>query len=945
MKLSSGDVSTQRRNLIDSSLVVSRSAASDSIFCPQTRSKMLRVARGFLALCLSFVLVFTPFSPLMMSKTLAPISAAKADAKEDLKNCLDIMSKTVDAAKAVAAAVADPQYLACAGQVAALNPVTIAMVGAVTAFWATDTSSFDDPQSCKEKVTETMLGFIADQLSSVLSDPSGLVYKIVSGIIGKSGVAMINDLAGYFGFDFDKAIADEKDPVALAALLAKKEVFDSLLSALSQALTPVMFQLNCGCYIAGTAAIIKHQAEEVGKSGDACLSLLLNPGAILNAFLDDPLGTLGVVGKAVCGAAAEVADICGAAAAVAEFFGDLADAACSVPGVCSTASAVIETISCWFSDCEEPKAPPPPPQCSGEWGALDSIGGYCICNKPMGKYVQDKTFKYDDYGDMIGGVPKTKTQVIAGAVCRECPKGMGVNAKGFCEKCDIGFTSKNDDGTPAGDGSCSRNYFCADNEHYKADNTGCFSCPAGFQFNPTNTGCWPVCEPPLINSVGGFGNCVCPDSADGKPQQLVGVAKNTCAVVTECSDTLGLYTDLRTNACVKHCEDNQQYWGIVETASGEIKPYACQYCPDGKVAVDNVCTYLSGTTAVAKCDDDQIHVADGQCVDCDYGTQKGPGNSCVPVCGAGSQANPALEGAWKNRKMNPAELAGAVLAFGSVADLTKHLGGGKGLKLNTAPAAPASPSAPPSLADQICTSCGENEESWTTTVAGPNYSKTETVCVKCKDGEVSQPGGRCHKPTVFQTTSLTPQMPPPNSGNVVRPTVPGNLKAKTYTPEEMGKPSTGGLQQKPKDKGKNTGTAALPKADPSDGLKGTTALPKQKPLERAKTTCPPGQVQQSGVCVFPRTAAPTPTPQAPQLNMPSMGGGSSAPGFSATPTAPSGTTAQPKGSGGVQGTTALPRQQGGSPQGTAVQPRQQGGGFQGTPVLPQQNNSGNSKPF
>lgn len=942
MKLSLVDVSTQRRGPIDSSSAVSGSTVSRPALRFPRKSKLLHVTRGFLALCLSFVLVFTPFSPLMMSKTLAPISAAKADAKQDLKDCLDIMSKTVDAAKAVAEAVADPQYLACAGQVAALNPVTIAMVGAVTAFWATNTSSFSDPASCKEKVTETMLGFIADQLSSVLSDPSGLVYKILSGIIGKSGVAMINDLAGYFGFDFDKAIADEKDPVALAALLTKKEVFDSLVSTLTQALSPLMFQLNCGCYIAGTAAIIKHQAEEIGKSGDACLSLLLNPGAILGAFLDDPLGTLGVVGKAVCNATAEIVDICGAAGAVVGFFGDMMDAACEIPGVCSTLGAVADTIACWFTDCDEPKPPPPPPQCPpNEWvqASNGGIGNSCVCSAPMGKVTSTKQFKYTDYGTYQAGSYAEKEETIAGVTCKECGPGSGINDKGFCEKCEVGFSSKNADGSYTPGAKCTANYFCGSDEHYKADNSGCYSCPEGQKFNPTNNGCWPVCESHLVNDSKS-GQCVCPPTAEGKPQQLVGQNLDTCSVLADCDPSYMsyVYLDVKSNGCVMRCPDPRQYYGTTNTSSTEVKKFECLACPEGHAAVDNVCKDFSGLMSgtFVKCGDNEIHGKDGICTKCEAGTEKGEGDTCVPSCPEGSEFNEDFKKAFNDAGGNWKTSADKLLAGQNAGGLASQ---GIGNQIKGASASSSSGSSLP----PYCTRCGENEQSITLTMSGNGYSKTERVCAKCPEGQVSKPGGRCYNPIIFQTTSLTPQLSP--EGAAV-PKAPGNPKAKTYTPEEMGKPSTGGLTQKPKENSKNKGTAALPKTDPSDGLKGTTALPKQKPLERAKTTCPPGQVQQSGVCVFPRTAAPTPTPQAPQLNMPSMGGGSSAPSFQApSAAAPSGTTALPKQGGGASGTAVLPRQQGGSPQGTAVQPRQQGGGFQGTPVLPQQNNSGNSKPF
>lgn len=807
-----------------------------------------RLAQRAVAVGLSLLLVFSPLSPLMLVKPLAPIAPAQATATDDLVSCLNIANAAVDAATDIAKAVANPEYTACIAEAAAGNVLTIGMMAAVTALWATDTSAFNNPGECNAFVAGKLLGLVAQGISALLGAGDGFVGDLLKSIIGQEGIDLIKDLAKYAGIDVDKAVADAKDEAAKQAAIEAKKAFDKLVQEFSTVAAPLMHYLSCGCAAAGTVAIVKNAGEGVAKAAGGCWDLLKDPTAIFQAIFDDPGAVAKAVVGAACDAVKEVVDVCGFASDVY----DTLKQACDIPGIdyaCDGVGKVGHAVYCVFFDCDESKPYDPLAGANSatcEPGQFDSASEWfhgCKCPQPMGKKAD---VKYEcgslDYNTQTGTCTPTAKD---GATCQVCDSNEGTqktsDGDSVCVKCTLGMTSRNPDGTLTSDGSCSAQLICADDARLNVATNKCFKCGPGMHFSPDGQSCWPDCQAPLVNNPDPNSShaCGCPRTADGKYQELTGSSLDTCAVPTDCP----WYAprNAQTNACEPICTDTAQH----AVPKGDVQ-IACEVCPDGKVSINNECKYLSGTAAVAQCAPGQIHV-DGVCEDCPYGTQKGEGNTCGPVCPAGSQpkAQTAKFTAGQVTQASSATLPGF---FGKqTGDISaKDLKAADNAQLRGLRNAGGS-GGTPSLADQICVKCAENEQSVTLTSYGAGYSVSEQACMKCPEGQVSSPGGKCHKPFNFDVSVFSPQRPDRDADK---------RKDGRRQPPEKSKPRT---------------STADPQGKPR--LDGTPAL-----TEKPKIKCPPGQIPEGGRCRVPQARG---APEAPQLDMPSFGGGSSAPGVSA----------------------------------------------------------------
>lgn len=802
----------------------------------------LKTSRGAIAIALSIALCATPFAQKILPRAFAPISMAKADTKDQISQCLNIVGTAADAATSISTAIANPTYVACMAEAASLNPLTIGAMGAVTGLWATNPGAFNSPAECNSYLVGKLLGLVAEGLDKLIGDGSGFVADMLESLIGQKGIDLIKQIAQYAGVDVDAEIATAQDEAKKEAMKKVK----SLMGDLAQALGPLMHALECGCAAAGTAAIIKNAAEGVADAAGACADLLLNPGQLLGAMLDDPIGTLGAVGKAVCDGVAEVVDVCGAAKELYEFGKDLLEAACEIPGACAGLEAAYDALKCIFGSCDDNTASPPSkfeqqPCQVGVWQATTNpFVPYCSCPAPYGLISET--------GYAFSGIYKKQEQ-YDGLRCDTCPPGTGRNKEGFCSKCDPGTTSdagalagnvKLQPGSPAAstDGSCSILYACAEGSEYKADNSGCYTCPAGTHFSPDRKACWPDCLSAQVNDAKNYGACTCPVSADGKAQILVGPNFVTCGVPKECP-TWAPYNPA-TQSCELYCKNPYK---VYQQPTGDVvtEETACKWCPDGQEAVGNECKpqqKIAVETTTITCKDGKILVGN-KCEECPYGTQRGAGNTCESVCPAGTHPRPQASMPKGGMDINA---AGGKLAAGLQNLSAQEAAAGSqqnlGKDVNTS-------AQPASLADQICVKCQANEQSVTTTMMAPGYSITESACMPCPAGQVSAPGGKCHDPRSFSTTIFTPRQEDPRRAAPPR-------RADPTQKDSPRKERPANRTIDPNAKGKASGTEALPQG-------------------QNKLKCPPGQVPQDGRCVTPRTA--------PQLSLPGMGGGSSAPGF------------------------------------------------------------------
>ncbi|MBV9954323.1 MAG: hypothetical protein JOZ70_03640 [Pseudolabrys sp.] len=790
---------------------------------------------------------------------------AKAGPLEDLDACLHTFQAGMkaagaiaDAAEEVVKATSDPNFLACVAEASSGNPITIAAMGAMTAYWATNPDAFTNPETCQTAIYGEILQGVAGALTTgidALGDLGDVAWQILGGIIGSDGVQMIKDLATGTAGGVAQSVIDQ----AVAGL---KDILQA---------SPLGHYLSCGCAAAGTAAVIKTAAEavaaaggEAAKSLSACWDALSNPGALLEAVWNDPGAALKLVGGALCDAAAEIVDVCGAAAALYEGAKAIVDEACKYAGgACETLSAAYDTVKCWFSDCDSPtypsKAPPAPCDIGVAvlvgYGSGSLVNYSCVCSPPNGK----KSSYEQAYGSLGWNTYLAYT-------CDRCGQYEGVNDKtGMCEKCPVGFQQTNAPGDQY-DGKCTSYYTCGPGERYTKDNTGCYSCPAGMTFNDDNSGCkmdcsatpWLVFDP----NWGSAGRCTCPPGPNGAIQISVG---DHCEVQKDCNLGAGEALDPATNTCYKQCTDPHEYF---DSAGYDPSFWRCKPCGDGKIALDNKCVaeckmgeeirspdlqscvpcsgpdhYVENGQCKLLCGANEID-GGGSCMACPHGTTK-QGNSCSNACPAGT----AVED-------KEAPSLGALLT--AVTEMTKA----DNITMKAAPTAQSLPlAATQAAADNVgqkkknwgfappkkqpadyCTPCAENEMTLTTTVMGPGYSIEKTVCVQCPDGMKSKPGSaQCHKEFDFGLVAALPNptRPPGKPATGIRPGS-GPLTGTEVLPKQPGLTGTEVLPQQPGRRAPPpplTGTPMRPNAPPP--LTATPVLPSAPPPPRLAPAPPP----------------------------------------------------------------------------------------------------------
>jgi hypothetical protein len=522
--------------------------------------------------------------------------------------------------------------------------------------------------------------------------------------------------------------------------------------------------------------------------------------------------------------------------------------------MCEGAGKIGHAAYCLFFDCDESKPYDPLAGANSrtcELGEFDSASDWfngCKCPPPYGKTAW--TEYYVGSMDINSSDPTaSKASPHEGMKCVVCDANEGTykaaDGDSYCVKCALGMTSRNPDGSVTADGSCSVPLKCGDDQRLNVSTNSCFSCKPGTHFSPDGQTCWPDCPTGMVNIADSYGQCRCPPSADGK-YQAYDAAAGQCIVPVSCDPS---YQTITNNTCELICPDNTQY----AAQQGEF--ITCKTCPDGKVAVNNKCVYLSGTTAVAQCGPDQIH-NDGTCETCPYGTQKGEGNTCDAVCPAGSapkkQAHVALTTLLNAASRSVGAAAAGMMQPGALTDAAAKAAAGN-MTLAKPPKA-GDHTGPATLADKICVKCGENEQSVTLTNYGNGYSISKQACMKCPDGQVSSPGGKCHKPVEINISVFTPQRPSDDRRDRRERREQAKDKPRTSKADPQGQP-------------KLDGTPALPKG--SD-----TQAPRPKPK------CPPGQIPSDGGCRTPQAKG---APAAPELDMPGFGGGSSMPGFPSSP--------------------------------------------------------------
>lgn len=730
---------------------ISLSTPASRLFSPQSNDQSTagrlmaswkRVSRYSLATLLSLLLALTPLSPLMQVASLAPVTAAQASTpQEDLKACLDTVksiggaaSAAIDAAEEIVKATSDPEFLACASEAASLNVVTMAFMAAVTGYWATNQDAFDDPASCKEAAAKALLQGVAMGLDAAIDAIGGPVEGILKGLLGEKGLDYIHQIADMSG--------------ASGAIDAEKQkLIDEIVGKLADAMGPAMHYLNCGCAAAGTAAIIKNAGEKVAAAAsaaanslEACWDLLTDPGRLLTALTEDPLAVLGMVGKALCDGVAEVVDVCGAAAAVYE----AAVWMCEATGVCAAGELLAdagEWLNCHlnpFADCDPPPPPPgPPPTCNPDdvyksvSAASGGLQSWCTCGPPNG-ISKFKTFwnssvsgQYEDWGFS----------------CGPCASNEGVDFNGYCAKCPTGYQQ---DPTT---GKCTQPYTCASNEHYKADNSGCFSCPAGQTWNADGTGCITDCSgKPWLVLVGASpyspGKCECPLTADNKSQLEINQA---CVPAIQCNESAGEARDDATNTCHTLCKPNEYY----NSAGADPTFWRCEPCGANQKGAGNTC--------VADCNDEEVTTGASTCQSCPEGTKKS-GNSCEPICSDGMVAKAvhlqqsAAGGGPKRAGASP---------FALLRHVSSQKGGGysKNPNVGVGPTGKSATGGGGLYEGQImCVPCGENERMVTVTSGGPGYSISETACMACPIGTTSKPGSTSCNPITWYDVGGQPNL-------------------------------------------------------------------------------------------------------------------------------------------------------------------------------------------
>jgi hypothetical protein len=370
----------------------------------------------------------------------------------------------------------------------------------------------------------------------------------------------------------------------------------------------------------------------------------------------------------------------------------------------------VKTVYCWLADCEEEKAPGPPPPCQPNvvYASTAALQQACVCPAPM-------------------AIQAYYSQQASGVICGPCNELAGLDPFGKCAACPLGY--HNDPVT----NKCTVPISCPSDQRLKADNSGCYACPAGQTFNDKNSGCKTDCtgKEPLVYKATQFGPgvCTCPSEnqlfIDGK-----------CVKKASCDKSQGLELDFFTNTCVPICNEDEFITKTTQIAIDKLgKPvdagkWLCEKCSGGQVGAGNRC--------VIACDDDAVRTSDSTCQTCPEGTER-DGNSCVPICGPGSV------------------FAGKIGSGGAARVSLIGLGGQSSPYVRTTPSYSKNPNAPGALlgydGQVICKPCGENERSVSHTTAGDGYTITTMQCVACERGAVSKPGSdKCESPWHFNVS-------------------------------------------------------------------------------------------------------------------------------------------------------------------------------------------------
>ncbi|QCK87888.1 hypothetical protein E8L99_20085 [Phreatobacter aquaticus] len=724
--------------------------------------------------------------------TLGLATDARANNVTDkLKDCMGVVGAVVHGVDAVAEgavkvadALADPTYAQCVSQAAAGDPFTIAAMAAMTGIYVATTAGgnepFTDPASCNAAIGSFVATQIADFLSGLIEDPDSLIGSALRSMLPEAAIDVINAVAHEAAGDIGKALGDK----------------------FMAALGPIGEYLKCGCAAAGTAAIVKNVAEDIvnaataaGKSAEACADLggmiLEDPRAVVGALFDDPGAVVAAVVDAVCGINKTTKEICGTIGEIYQTAKEVCDAVHVCPGleeIWGGVKDVGHSIGCFFSNCSDDPPPPtgPPAACSpGTTYQTLSDTRTCSCTLPNGW----KTVWTPVYSSLNGGY--IDTQVYTCAACSSAE----TNVDGWCRACPHGFNRD------AATGQCSRPIICSPGSLINADNTGCWTCPAGFQFNTGGTGCTPSCaaRPWLQYNASandrpaGYNDAMFAPYAGGACQCPSGQydTGSSCAAIPVCAS--GSF-DQKAGRCIPSCGNSAvpsgRFIDGVET---------CDQCPNGQRNIDGTCR--------TPCASDQIRSGDS-CMTCPGGTQISGGRggngeylSCASVCGPGStfqaapfqavtQANGSI-GAGLQGTMAPgaggplAQAAGSiggnhVVAGAEIAIQSTLPGGGMAGSAGTGGGAAPAPT---------CRPCADNERSVAVTmVTASGGSITQNQCAACPPGQISnRKGDQC----IGRVAGLFPAIRravPRDVAPPARETPPRAAPARPATPTERAAP-------------------------------------------------------------------------------------------------------------------------------------------------------------
>lgn len=677
------------------------------------------LARLTLTLALAVALLLTPSGGSSLSPILG-VGSARAGSAEMLTKCLGSLGTVISDGAELAEAIGNPEFVECAGQAASGDPLVIASMAMVTAFWLTDTSMFSSPETCKTQLQNGLLQLVAEGVEMLLDLGGGFLRGVLEAMMGDTITEKV---------------------AAVGAGGATQDERDLLVAALG----PLMHYLNCGCQTAGVAALGKHAAEDVGDAFGACGDILSDPIAFIEGVLDDPMGSLKAVGKVTCDYVAKSGlDVCGIGGAIYDEIGK------AVHAVGAAIAGAAEAVYCFFADCSPPPDPPPPPPCSTDPNHPDTAGTYCTCPAGTGMAYFTKTVNagYGQGSDCKNGIctntvdleycrPCSKTEALIDGQCKSCPAYMNKSADGTkCEliQCPAGqrFTADKH--------HC---YACPAGTHYSADGYKCDQDPidctgTGKQAMQTNAPMGAAYDA-VSKSLGapylGKGwMCGCPEGTwfDGKQ----------CREKPWCDPAKHLEFNETTGTC-RPTVDCAAGEIIVTEQKGEFFSDVCKKCADGEVAVNGVCT--------AKCGDGEARGAmlyGGTsvpvCVPCPGGTAAGgspdaygEATACRSQCDIGTQFNPysvsydALQGLSLGTP--GAGLQGGVGNFSTPGP--GAFGGGNA----------ASGPEDKAVKGGVCEVCpaGTKAVFGTASIAGVDISMA--TCVPCPDGETSSAGSTsCH---------------------------------------------------------------------------------------------------------------------------------------------------------------------------------------------------------